>query len=94
MKVANNKAGNRELLKAFVDQEIDLDFISERLQFVGVNRAFYKETFLRCTISNCIAIDLANFMLSEGYTYANLMDMFKSLFSDTLLILRMVCTTA
>ncbi|GFN80980.1 hypothetical protein PoB_000748600 [Plakobranchus ocellatus] len=92
VKTARVKARDIAALKSFfkfLDEEVDLYFISEILQCLGVTRTLNTSSFTQCHITNGIATDLASFMLRESYTFAEILKIFSALSLDPLAISKM-----
>ncbi|GFO17356.1 hypothetical protein PoB_004386100 [Plakobranchus ocellatus] len=54
-------------------EEIDFDFLTHRLASVGVYRGLPASKFIRCTITNGIALELHSHMTQEGHTYGEML---------------------
>ncbi|GFO34539.1 WD repeat and hmg-box DNA-binding protein 1 [Plakobranchus ocellatus] len=65
---------NGEALCAYMNEIIDLEFISESLQAVGVTRALDGALFKQTELTNDIVLDLGKFMQGEGFSYSEILE--------------------
>ena len=86
VKCANSKAGDSDALRSFLSEKVHLDRITEELEAVGVTRALDSSMFKKCLVTNGMAIDAANFVLGEGLSYTNLVNLLKALSNSVIFI--------